>query len=183
MEIQRRMLLALKGGLNNKIDALKTARWDAEDAAFWSSFGGSNPNFTVEHVQAENFYVGHRPSLIEAPVSAYPNCAVMAYQAMPRPNDDDDLNWYQETVAIEMMAKSPSSEEEVNYRIQRMSEAAHEVVLENKTLSGYITKMDDAQRFLIGDLFVRRQEKGRGIEFLWQGSRIEYTVSKLVSAR
>jgi hypothetical protein len=179
-QIARLVAIELKDNLNDMMTTLKTSRWDAEDAAFWAAFGGTNPNWVVEPVADENFYVGHRPSLIEAPVINYPNCAVMAYVGRPKSTDDDHIDVYTDTCAVELMAKSENSEDEVNYRIQRMAEAAYEVIANNRSLGGYVPKAEETPQILIGDLFVRREQKSRGTEFLWQGARMEYSIDKLV---
>lgn len=180
LQVQRLVLLELKDNLNSMITSLKASRWDAEDAAYWAAFGSPDPGFIVEPVAAENFYSGHRPSLIEAPVDKYPNCAVMAYVGRPKSTTDDLFDTYTETCAVELMAKSADSEDEVNYRIQRMAEAARDVIANNRNLGGYIPKAEDTPQIMLGDVFVRREAKSRGTEFLWQGARIEYAIDKLV---
>jgi len=186
LQIQRLVLLELKANLNTMLTTLKTARWDTEDAAFWTAFGSPDPGYLVEPVNAENFYIGHRPSLMEAPVTKYPNCAVMAYTGRPKTTDDDHFDTYTETCAVELMAKAeptdgnPPDEGLVNYRIQRLAEAAREVIANNRNLGGYVPKAEDTPQVLIGDVFVRRELKSRGTEFLWQGARIEYAIDKIV---
>jgi len=181
-EIQRDALVVLFDNLNDKIADL-TPAWVARDTADYARLGRPAPGFTYEPVADINFYPGHVPSLINAPVERYPNVSTIAYQADPKRSSDDWGENYTVLLNIEIMCKSLKSEEEVNSRIQNLLEAAHLVMMDsmnNQTLENTIPKLL-MPRQTIGDVFVRRHEKSRGDIWFWQGGALTYPVDKFVS--
>lgn len=189
-QIARQTLMILYANINSAIAAVNTL-WDARDSAFYTALGRTDPSHTVETVAPENFYVGHVPSLIDAPVTKYPNVAVMASESRPGGSTDDNAELRPTTVAVELMVKSeavPPEKEfvaqlEVNARILRFVEAAHAVLIDgqNRTLGGTVPAFAAAPTVTISDAFVRREEKSRGDRWFWQGARMEYIVDKYQS--
>lgn len=141
------------------------------------------------------FHPGHRPSLIEAPASMYPNVSVMAYRAEPRTSLEDFGTWYGVTLSVEAMVKAigedvedrftrlnQQAEELVNRRVQRTSRAIRNVVLEDRSLGGFLLGygVGDTPSVMVGDVFVRRIQDGLGDRLLWQGTRLDFTIEKRV---
>lgn len=175
--LQRAAILQLATLLNDKIDDENTL-WAARDTAFFTSLYGAPRTITVEHVETTNFYAGHRPSLIEAPIERYPNCSAMAYTSTPKGSNDDHGEMLDLKLAVELMAKSVVDEEEVNSMIQRMADAAVQVFVNADFSFGGIVPVDGMPTVTLGDVFVRREEKGRGTRWFWQGARLEFSVDK-----
>jgi hypothetical protein len=83
----------------------------------------------------ENFYEGHRPSLIRAPIDKYPNVARRGLSVQrrilnlpERPHGQFNVLLY-----VEIMCKSIDDEETVNKRIVRTVEAVNAVMTDDKT--------------------------------------------------
>lgn len=134
---------------------------------------------TLEPVDLTNFYLGHQPSLIKAPVERYPNISVMADHAGTEgDNDYDQGEAYGLRVWVELMAKSVTGEEEVNARIQRMTDAVNICMVSNPTLRGTIHGYDGPPSADIGEVFTRKERTTYGAEWFWQGARLEYRVRK-----
>lgn len=169
--VGKQALVLLRENLNDQID---------EQQAIWKLLDGdlNLPLTTIEHVMVENFYHGHRPSLIEAPVDRYPNCSVMAWQATPQAYDVDQMDIFQLHLYVELMCKSDDDEGEVNSRIQRTVDAAHACVMLDRTLGGMVQSIHTTPSVLLTDVFVRPESRNVNRRFLWQGARMEYTVIK-----
>lgn len=180
-EIGRQVLLVLFKDLNNEIEELQ-AEWVARDQEFWAHLG-TERSITVEAVPDENFYVGHVPSLINAPIAKYPNCAVYGFQASPRVSEDDHGEFYEVRIAVEVMCKSERDEQEVNSRVQRTVDAAHSTLSKEgaRELGGYVAGlMGGTPNITVGEVFVRREEKSRGDRWFWQGGRLEYRLDRFI---
>jgi hypothetical protein len=184
-EIGRQAVLVLYASLNAEITAQQTNIWAARDAAFWPQIGKTNNGYAAESVPAGNFYVGHVPSLIEADIAKYPNVAAYAFTATPLVSDDSVGEMYDIRLAVEIMCKADSDEEEVNSRVHRTVEAAHSVLSDptfrRQAYGGFIWAPENATPAVtIGDVFVRRQERSRGDRWFWQGGRLEYRLERYI---
>lgn len=181
-ELARKAIIELSQNLNDQIDQMD---WFARDQAFWAAMGQTeHAAYTVEKIPLENFYVGHVPSLIEAPIEKYPNCAAYCFRATPTASADDIGEMYDIRMAVEVMCKGVESEEEVNSRVQRTVEAAHAVLCDPhaRWLGGFAwAQLNNTPTITVGDLFVRRYEKSRGDRWYWQGGRLEYSISRYIS--
>lgn len=191
--IQREAFLVLFNKLNDEISILDSA-WATLDQELSTATGRDFVAITLEQVEEFNFHLGHRPSLIEAPIQRYPNVSLMAYQSRPEGiNQIDQMDNITDRLFIECMVKSTgyeSSTEEVtdgqieaervvNARIQRMTDAVNNVIQSNRTLNGTVIEISASPSVLISDVFVRRENTSYGQRWLWQGSRLEYDISKL----
>ena len=190
--IQREAFLVLFNNLNAEIDLLESA-WATLDEELATATGFDNPVISLESVENINFHLGHRPSLIEAPITRYPNVSVMAYQATPAaPDNLDHYNLYTDRLFVEVMVKSEryqvtadnlddqiAAERIVNARIQRTTDAVNNVITSNGTLNGTVTDIGKTPSVVISDVFVRSEKTSYGNPWLWQGSRLEYDVSKV----
>lgn len=181
-QIGRQAITVLYASINGEIDS-QASFWTTRDAAFWPSIGQTDPSVQVEHIPTENFYVGHVPSLINAPVAKYPNCAAYGLSATPTPSTDDEGEIYDIKLAVEVMCKSHKDEQEVNSRCQRTVEAAHSVLAADapRRFGGYATAPAyQTPTVTIGDVFIRREERSRGDRWFWQGGRLEYRLERFI---
>lgn len=188
--VQREALIVLFDGLNDMITSMDST-WSSEDDALLSALGRGAATWTVEQIPNENFYPGTIPSLINAPIDKYPNVCVVCYRGDPKVSSDDLGENYTHTLAVEIMVKSGSFdsdvnlsegifyEQEVNSRIQKTLDAAHLTLLANRHLNNTIPELP-APTVTIGDLFVRREEGGKGPRWYWQGGTLEYELDKYV---
>lgn len=191
--IQREAFLVLFKNLNKEQIQLDQA-WATLDAQLSTETGREFDSIILETVENFNFHMGHRPSLIEAPIQRYPNISVMAYQSRPEGIAQiDQMASVSNRLFVECMVKSPSyesnleevtegqieAERVVNSRIQRMTDAVNNVIQSNRTLNGTIAEITQNPSVLISDVFTRRENTSYGQNWLWQGSRLEYEISKL----
>lgn len=191
--IQREAFLALFKKLNEEIAILESA-WTTLDNELAVETGRDFDPITLERVEDFNFHMGHRPSLIEAPIQRYPNVSVMAYQVRPEGVIQiDQMSQSLDRLFIELMVKSPhyttttdeasdgqiEAERVVNARIQRMTDAVNNVIQSNRTLNGTVQDINGIPSVIISDVFPRAEKTSYGQPWLWQGSRLEYEVSKL----
>lgn len=134
----------------------------------------------LEHVTPENFYEGHRPSLIKAPIERYPNVSVIGTRAAPSPDNAalDQMTSYTHSLVVEAMVKSEVSEEEVSRRVNRTLEAINLCVFGDQSLQGTVTGLDNAPTLMISDVFTRKERTSYGPHWFWQGARISYAVRK-----
>lgn len=181
MRIGRAALVTLHSELNSLLTSSESG-WDAEDATFANSMGISIPGITLE--QCAHWYHGHVPSLAKADADMYPNVACFAYSSNPKAGDlGDHMKTVQDTLFIEYMVKSVTSEEEVNARAQRMGDAIFALMIEHEDLDGLVPEMQTSTpRFIIGDV-IEREEIAEDVTtqlWWWQGGRFEYLIDKNV---
>lgn len=188
--IQRQVVLILHAELNAEIDTIAGEKL-AEDTAFYAAMGLIAPTISVEHIVA--YHTGHRPSLIEAPLDQYPNVSAYAFRGAPRTGNDDFMTRYDATCSVEIMVKAvggdfenrftrenQEAEELINLRCQRTTDAVHRVMMRHRTLDGLVSAFEDQPTIGLGDVFERREKKGVGGRWLWQGARIDYVLPKYV---
>jgi hypothetical protein len=134
----------------------------------------------LEIVKPDNFYLGHNPSLIKAPIDRYPNVAVDADRAGSALTDDlDQAQTFGVSLYIEFMVKSEKSEEEVSARAARMLDAINVCMMSNRALRGSVHELGDTPTAQLSDVFVRREKVSHGDQWFWRGGRIEYDVTKV----
>lgn len=134
----------------------------------------------IEPVDPKNFYLGHVPSLIEAPIEKYPNVAVDADRAGSSGSDDlDQAQTFGLNLYIEFMVKSKKDEEEVSDRASRMLDAINGCMLSNRTLGGTVHEVGETPIGQLSDVFIRSSEPSYGKPWFWRGGRIEYVVQKV----
>src|SRR5574337_189383 len=174
--LMRAATLLLYNNLNNEISTQNT-NWgsgsgDLDDTQFWTALGRSNPGISAEQIEAGNFYPGHVPSLIDAPIDKYPNVSVMAYQADALPNADDWSEQYMAHLAVEIMCKAlcdsdkPDQDADalaaqaVNMRTHRTLAAVHAVFMSDdaRTFMKVVPRAQNAPNQVITNVFVRREE-------------------------
>ena len=176
--IGRQAIMALYASLNAEL-IYQTSLWAPRDVLYAQEMDSVYQPIVLEPFKPENFYHGHIPSLLNSNVDRYPNVCAMAYQA--RPNNamgGDQHHVYDVKLYVEIMCKSDMNEEEVNSRIQRTTDAAHNVLLGDRTLGGTVLSIGDAPQVEITDVFAGTDTKNRGVRFIWQGSRTDFTVQK-----
>lgn len=178
-QIQREAFIVLFEGLNGTIAEIESAMHES-DEAIATLTEQPYAETLIERIANENFYEGHIPSLIKAPVDRYPNCAVMAVRATPGAGSDqlDQLTAYRDQIFVEIMAKSAMSEVEVNRRVRRTAEAVNVCMMRNQTLNGIVHGFDSAPIVNISDVFTRKERTSYGPHWYWQGARLEYAVRK-----
>ncbi len=191
--LQREAFLVLYNNLNDEIALLESA-WATLDQDLATQMGLDYTEVTLESIDDINFHLGHRPSLIQAPITRYPNISVMAWQAGgASPDTNDHLTIFRDRLFVEVMVKSPrytvptgddvteviEAERIVNSRIQRTTDAVNNVILANKTLNDTVVGISTTPSIVISDVFVRDEKTSYGPAWLWQGSRLEYDVSKV----
>lgn len=192
-KIQREAFIVLFQNLNAQIQLVESA-WESLDQEFATIIGENYEALTLEPVENINFHLGHRPSLIKAPINFYPNVSMMAYQSRPSsPDNLDQYSSYSNRLMVELMVKSPEynegdtdkqqqAESIVNKRIQRTTDAANNVIMQHQTLNNTVPGVESSPNVIISDVFKRTQESGGyGPSWLWQGSRLEYTFGKTSS--
>lgn len=178
--LQRQAIKILYDNLNTKLDSL-AAGWTSEDTDYFTSIGRSNPIELPEDIQAENFYPGTVPSLLNSTPDRYPNVCAFSWRGIPKSRDFDQGDSYNMTLMIEVMCKSVSSEIEVNSRTQRTLDAIHQVMLENRTVNHLVSPILPPVKSL-GDVFVGRQDKTNRLDkWFWQGGYLEYNIDKFVN--
>jgi hypothetical protein len=159
--------------LNDQI-AAATSLWAPEDATFAAEFNKPYVPVVLEEMKPENYHFGHIPSLIEAPLDKYPNIAIMCAEMSSVPDSFDQGDEFSFNTFIEIMVKSVTTQEDVNSRIQRTTDAVHSLLLGDRSIGGRVT-MFELTSGVISDVFKRKEAKSRGADWFWQGSRLEYT--------
>lgn len=180
-EAVRAALLILHASLNGEIDA-QNSLWASRDSAFLAALGRATTSYQLEHVQDQNFYAGHVPSLIDADKGRYPNVAVMGFQVIPQGTGEDYGEQFRIQLAVEVMAKSDSSEEEVNSRILRTVDSVHRVLMSGpgRNLSNTVSRLHDVPQVVISDVFAVMETNSQE-RWLWQGGRLTYNVDKFAT--
>jgi len=183
--LQRAVTLLLIQNINNAIDAQNTL-WGTRDDIFFTAVGRDQDPFVCEHIASDNIYSGTIPSLIEKPNEFYPNCCVIAYIGSPISNSSDFVDCYGITIAIEIMVKSESSEEEVNARIHRTLEAANSIMVTEKHRgfpegndgAPIVPKISRPAMVTIGEIFIKHSGTDPNARTFYQGGSLNYLAEK-----
>lgn len=177
-QVQRAAFFTVLDGLNANIGVVQTYM-NSSDQEFATRVGVTYAPTIIELVANANFHEGHRPSLISAPVSEYPNVSVTGNRATPSAenNSFDQLDSYRDTLAIEVMVKSIESESEINRRVRRTAEAINITIMQDPTLGGVVNGVE-APTVMISDVFTRKERTAYGPHWFWQGARVEYGILK-----
>lgn len=189
--IYREALVILAGSLNAEL-SVQDAKWTTLDKDLAALLQIEYVACTSDKVQPQNFYPGHIPSLIMAPVSAYPNVSVMSDQVVPAPVfGSDHYNGARLPLIIEsIVLDGPytsdddfhrNGEELVNKKVQRMAEAIHAVIGDNPTLNGLVMPIVDEPRVIFSECFRRSESTSYGADYYWQGVNMTYQVDKVVN--
>lgn len=178
-QLKREAFLVLLQTLTEAIEQ-QNEYWIPFDEELATLRGIDYEALDVELVLPENFYLGHNPSLIEAPVEKYPNVAVDADRAGSALTDDlDQAQMYGVNLYIEFMVKSEKSEEEVSARADRMLDAINVCMMSNRTLRGATHELGDTPTVQLSDVFVRKGKTSYGERWFWRGGRMEYEITKV----
>jgi hypothetical protein len=178
-QIQRQAFYVLFDELNPVIAQI-SAEMDVSDRDFATHTGRTYSPVVVEQIDANNFYEGHRPSLIKAPIDRYPNCSIWGVRAVPTPESAvlDQVSVYSDLLFIEVMCHSPIDEGEANKRLLRTVEAVNICIMRNQTLRGLVHGLGTDPTLNVSDVFTRRERTSYGPQWYWQGARLEYAVRK-----
>lgn len=180
-QIQREVFFTLFDNLNDAITQIQ-ADMNASDEEFATRTGREYVPLEIEPIASSEFYEGHRPSLIEAPVENYPNCSVWATTATVAPENElmDHTDLFLNDFFVEIMVKASPTEGEsvVNRRCIRTAEAVHFCIVGNPTLNGIIAAFTEMPTVNLSDVFKRKESTGYGEDWFWQAARLDYTILK-----
>lgn len=175
--------------LNAEIDLLETA-WAANDTVTASIAGASYTPVTVENVATQDFFRGHRPSVLAAPMDRFPAVAVLCSQSRWDPLLDSDQGESQNiSMAIELVVRSAEiagetyeatvkAEDEVNSRCLRTVDAIRNVIARSPSLGGTVAPIATEPTVRILNVAQRRERQTTGALWLIQGARVEYAVER-----
>jgi hypothetical protein len=177
-EISQRVLKILAAEINDEID-VQMAAADSRDQELAEILQRPYHGTTVlERIEPENMHLGHRMSVVEAPMEGFPNLCVMAWKADPLAQMGlDQVDFYNDQVYVEVLVKA-DDEDTVNKRAHRTAEAVHAVINRHRNLDGLVLDISDTPSVLVSDLFPRREKAGSGATWWMQGARLEYAVTK-----
>ena len=175
--IEREAIKILYEELNDEL-VLVQDEWEERDIEINQLTGEDPITVELELIEEENFYYGHRPSLVEAPVDRYPNVCSIAESSEPSEYEMDQFNNYQVGLGIEIMCKSLYNESEVNRRTVRTAEAVNRVLMRNNTLNGQCEGFDFDPSLILTNVFVRSDHPQGDKEWYWRAARIDYTITR-----
>ena len=177
--IEVETLKILYNELNEELTVIE-AKWEEQDLELNQLVGSDPIKIELEHFEDGNFYQGHIPSLIEAPVDKYPNIAVICDTSDPAEQNIsyDQFNNYTNSLAIEIMCKSLYNESEVNKRATRTLEAVHNVIMRNTTLNNTIEGFDIDPSAILTDVFTRSDHSQGDSGWYWRAGRIDYKITR-----
>ncbi len=180
---QYRCFEALFRNINTEV-AVEQAIGQALDAAYNTLTGRNITPEVIELFLDANIHYGHRPSMIEAPVSEYPSLCVFSYRNSPSGQSSDITSKSNIQVAVECIVKSDGynaedrsgvAEEQVGRRIKRTAEAINNVMQKHAATQAYSVPPPVV---VWGEIFRRNEDSGSGLAYYWQGVRLEYVFQK-----
>lgn len=137
-EVSRAVGLMLRSKLPDALTAIAMVM-DAEDAVFYAAISEAVPETPLE---APTLYMeGHHPSLLERPPTDFPNVVTMAYNH--RSAGDTGADQYEPftyPVYVEIGVLH-TDESTINRIAWRYAKALHRAVIQNDTLSDFLTEV------------------------------------------
>jgi hypothetical protein len=173
-QIEREVHIILYEQLNEEIDTQEQI-WYENDEDFSAKVGSDLGKTFLEHIPDENFYSGHRPSLLGAGKEKFPNICVMCYSGIPTDEIDQMQNWSVD-IDLELMIKSEEGEADANRKIHRTAEAVNQVMFRNESLNGYSIGYTGDPDIIITNIFQQSEELTHGDKWWWMGARIGYNI-------
>jgi hypothetical protein len=185
--LSRATRLVLYEQLNDEI-ARQQERWALADLELQRL--GLDPDVgqvEVEQIPTANFFEGPHKSLLTSPIERFPNISTAAYMTVPSAEqfdqiDQNDLSLFVESMAIAGPVPDGlevAYETIVHRRIQRMTEAVAAVIRRSGTLLGTVNPIQMPPRGGVGNAsWLGKKDKGAGERYLWQGSRLQYTLQR-----
>lgn len=184
--LQRATLQILHDDLNDQLITTE-AIWDPKDVAFAASMNQVYKQITLEPIHDENFFSGHKPSLIQRGPDYFPAVTVMAYTSRAGGDTNIDQAWgLSDQISIETLVKAgfyPDDditgvgEDIVNARVQRTTDAIIAVLAHNRTLGGLVNSIGDTPTVQVSEVFAVTDDRtGR---WYWQASKIDVTATRL----
>lgn len=184
--VARSALKVLLTHLNDEIRTESEA-WSAADLEWQVLRTGGIGQIDLEIVEPINFHEGPHRSLLMAPPEAFPNVSVSAATIVPDTEQFDQFDVSSMRLYIETMVKAGpvadgseiDFETIVHRRAQRTTEAVNRVVMRHfSALSPGQPQGLPPRGGLTPQAWVKKKEKGSGPRYLWQGSRLEYTLQR-----
>lgn len=178
MEVaSRAALVVLKNGLNTQLASDQTG-WNAEDASFATAMG--IPTFTVPLEPIVRWEVSTSPSALSLPKDQFPFVCVYVNEISNVPNVHDHVEKRSFALIVEIFCKSTLSAQEVHSRTNRTVEAAHKVIVANRTLNNKVRRIFNQPRRAMLSESYRGSPDDHGVDLMWwwQGGRLEYMVEK-----
>jgi hypothetical protein len=175
--------------LNDEIDFMQPA-WDAIDQETADIAGTTYVPVTMEHVALQDYFRGHRPSVLTAPINRFPAVAVLTSMSRFTPIVDSDQGQAQViTMAIELVVRSAeitgqtyeatvTAEDQVNSRCLRTVDAIRNVIARSPSLGGSVAPIAEEPIVRILNVAQRRERTTSGLPWLIQGARLEYMVER-----
>lgn len=176
-EVGRALLLQVKANLPQALIDV-AAEKTPEDAAFFAALGQDVPPTELVMIPDANWYEGHYPTLLDGPMSTFPNLTVMCYNEQPRPvgnawdTDQGQVTSY--SAYLELFCADPDMGT-VNRKAKRYASALHRAVVQDLTLGGLMNPPENAPGAMVSNSSARyeSQENNR-LQYI-QGCRVEYT--------
>jgi len=186
-EATRGALKVLIDGLNDEIEA-RSERWSQADLEWQAFVGGGIGQTDVPLVLPEHFHEGPHMSVMKAPPEDFPMVAVMSYFTQPVSPRMDQVTSSNLRLAVEAycitgpVADAAMSQHEaiVHRKVERTTEAINACLMRQRDLCGAVQPgITEGPRGGPGtQSFMRKEESGAGPQFIWQGSRLEYTLQR-----
>ena len=173
-QIEREVHIILHDQLNDELETQEAIWYDA-DEEFSETIGSKVGKTYLEPIPLENFYSGHRPSLLGGGPENFPNVCVMCYSGIPT-DDIDQMQNFLIDIDIEIMIKSELNEEDANRKIHRTLEAVNQVMFRNESINGFSIGYTSDPDVIITNIFYQNEEVSHGKEWWWMGARIGYNI-------
>lgn len=185
--VGRACRVVLLEGLNDEITR-QQERWHAADLVLQELGLDEGVGQTaVQPVQPRNLFEGPHKSLLTSPPDRFPNVSMAAYIVAPSGEQFDQFDTSDLTLFVENMAiAGPVQKDQetvfetiVHRRIQRMTEAVVATIRQSGTLLNTVNPIQVPPRGGIGNAtWLGKPDKGAGPRYLWQGSRLQYTLKR-----
>lgn len=171
-EVARDLLVVMKENVNDAIDTVWT-EMALEDAAFYATLGQGVPD--TPKLYPVSFYLGHHPTILEHPITDYPNITAVSYEHSSV--GDLGADQYEVTGSRAYVEAMVVHEDEstVNRLAWRYAKALHRVVAWYKTLEdAKIEAINLSPEVMVSNAAARRVEEFRDDIIYIQGCRLEY---------
>lgn len=190
-DLQWEIFKNLFSNLNEAIASEEEYAQEAIDDQFAALTGRSAHRVKVPRIKPENFHMGNRPSIIEAPPSELPAVAVTCRNLSPSAAYDHDRSYtsamrltiecithsgpYEVDGEGNAITRGVDPESDVERRCKRVSEAIHRIISLSSNVGFDFRHDGQSPSVLWGDIFIRdaigTKDAGR---YYWQGVQLQY---------
>lgn len=189
--VQRAAILQIKTNIDAQMEVQENL-WEQRDREYAQLMERAYVKTPLAPIEADNFYTGQRPSLVEAPLERWPNVTARCEEAQAFGQQADQYDTFSMSLFVEVLcAVGPGPdpndpvnddhdlEDQIDRQSHRLTAAVHCAIRLDPSLGGMIHPIQNPPTITPSLLWTRKGDEapGSGDYYYFQGKQLKYTVT------